>query len=449
MKRFYPWIIAFAAMLMLMVSNGLTLTGITAFDKSLLEEFGWSRGALKFRDLLTLMITGLAAPFIGVLIDRLGVRPLIIVGSLLLAAAYFAYGQIQSIGHVYLIHVAFAFVLVACGLNVAVILVSQWFVRHRGTAIGIALVGTSLGGMIFPPWIVSLTAEHGWRSAFVTLSIVPLVILLIGLFVARRPEQMGTIALGADKPPKQGGNVPNPLTDLSYAEAIRTPTFWALAFTAMMTFYAMLSASAHLFLHMSDMGFEPMVAGRALGVMFGMALIGKFAFGVLGPSAAEGGVPRQHCRHVCRLAVSRLAQPRRHMVRHRTVWLGLGRPLYLAPAAGHQQLWADLRRHDPRHHHRPRRHRRRPRHLAYRGDVRPFRQLPDCLRADRRAAGHSVFRFYQDSQGNQAHGGCRVRRGNLAFVGLCQRPCDVPLSVHGSAVSRFAFRVPRLVVLHG
>jgi MFS family permease len=281
MKRFYPWIIAFAAMLMLMVSNGLTLTGITAFDKSLLEEFGWSRGALKFRDLLTLMITGLAAPFIGVLIDRLGVRPLIIVGSLLLAAAYFAYGQIQSIGHVYLIHVVFAFVLVACGLNVAVILVSQWFVRHRGTAIGIALVGTSLGGMIFPPWIVSLTAEHGWRSAFVTLSIVPLVILLIGLFVARRPEQMGTIALGADKPPKQGGNVPNPLTDLSYAEAIRTPTFWALAFTAMMTFYAMLSASAHLFLHMSDMGFEPMVAGRALGVMFGMALIGKFAFGVL------------------------------------------------------------------------------------------------------------------------------------------------------------------------
>jgi len=281
MKHYFPWIIALAAMLMLMVSNGLTLTGITAFDKSLLEEFGWSRGALKFRDLLTLMITALVAPFIGVLIDRLGVRPLIIVGSLLLAAAYFAYSHIQSITHVYMIHILFAFVLVACGLNVAVILVSQWFVRHRGTAIGIALVGTSLGGIFFPPWIVSLTAEHGWRSAFVTLSMVPLVILLIGLFVARRPDQMGTIALGADNPPKQGGNVPNPLTDLTYAEAIRTRTFWALAFTGMMTFYAMLAASAHLFLHMGDMGFEPAIASRALGVMFGMALIGKFAFGVL------------------------------------------------------------------------------------------------------------------------------------------------------------------------
>jgi len=92
---------------------------------------------------------------------------------------------------------------------------------------------------------------------------------------------MGTIALGADNPPKQGGNVPNPLTDLTYAEAIRTRTFWALAFTGMMTFYAMLAASAHLFLHMGDMGFEPAIASRALGVMFGMALIGKFAFGVL------------------------------------------------------------------------------------------------------------------------------------------------------------------------
>lgn len=150
MQRFFPWLIALAALVLLMVSNGLTLTGITAFDEALLNEFGWSRGALKFRDLLTLMITGLAAPFIGILIDRVGVRPLIVAGSILLGLMYFAYGHVQSLLHVYLIHVAFAVVLVACGLNVAVILVSQWFVRHRGTAIGIALVGTSLGGMVFP-----------------------------------------------------------------------------------------------------------------------------------------------------------------------------------------------------------------------------------------------------------------------------------------------------------
>lgn len=58
-------------------------------------------------------------------------------------------------------------------------------------------------------------------------------------------------------------------------------TFWALAFTAMMTFYSMLAASAHLFLHLRGLGFEPPVAARGLSLMFGMALIGKFLFGLL------------------------------------------------------------------------------------------------------------------------------------------------------------------------
>ncbi len=280
-SKLLPWVVSLAALLLLMVSNGLTLTGITAFDEALIKEFGWSRGALKFRDLLTLLFTGLAAPFIGVLIDRLGVRPLIVVGSLLLAAAYFAYGQIQSLFHIYVIHLVFAVVLVACGLNVAVILVSQWFVRQRGTAIGIALVGTSLGGIFFPPLIVHLTEVYGWRQAFALLAIAPALTLLIGLFLARPPQAFGVRALGADNPPAQGGGVPDPLVDLSYGETLRTGTFWALAFVAMMTFYSMLAAATHLFLHMRDMGFAPATAGRALGVMFGLALVGKLVFGLL------------------------------------------------------------------------------------------------------------------------------------------------------------------------
>lgn len=280
-QRILPWVVAFSALLMLMISNGLVVTGITAFDEALLKEFGWSRGALKFRDLLTLLLAGAFAPFIGILIDRFGVRPLMIAGSLLLALGYLAYASIQHIGHVYLIHLLFGVVLTACGLNIAVIWVSQWFVRHRGTAIGLALVGTSLGGMFFPPVIVALTQALGWRASFAWLALSPLLILLLGLLLGRPPSAFRVQALGADNPPPQGGSVPDPARDLSYGEALRTVTFWALAFTAMMTFYSMLAASAHLFLHLRGLGFEPPVAARGLSLMFGMALIGKFLFGLL------------------------------------------------------------------------------------------------------------------------------------------------------------------------
>jgi sugar phosphate permease len=181
MKRYYPWLIAMMGLLVLMISNGLTITGITAFDPSLLAEFGWSRAALKFRDLLTLLLAGLLAPFLSVLIDRIGPKTLVLGGSLLLALLYFAYSQIHSITHVYLIHIGFPAVLVAAGLNVAVIMVSQWFVAQRGVALGITLIGSSLGGVVLPKVIVAMLPVLGWRESFMWLSVIPLELFVLVL----------------------------------------------------------------------------------------------------------------------------------------------------------------------------------------------------------------------------------------------------------------------------
>lgn len=280
MKRFYPWLMAIMALLLLMVSNGLTFTGITAFDEALLADFGWSRGTLKFRDLLTLLLAGLLAPLIGILIDRIGPRSLAMAGSLLLAALYFAYSKVSSIGHVYLIHIGFAAVLVAAGLNVAVIMVSQWFVAKRGTALGIALMGTSLGGVVFPKLIVSILPVMGWRESFVWLSLVPVALFVLVLLIVRSPESMGMQPLGAEQA-KVNPQALAKLADLGYAAALRTRTFWALALVAMATFYSIMAVSAHLFLHMRDMQFKLATAGQAMAVMFGLGMIGKFVFGLL------------------------------------------------------------------------------------------------------------------------------------------------------------------------
>ena len=73
-KRIYPWFIAAFAGIALMVSNGQTISGLSVFDVAFIDEFGWSRGEIKFRDMVTLLLAGLVAPFAGVLIDRYGVR---------------------------------------------------------------------------------------------------------------------------------------------------------------------------------------------------------------------------------------------------------------------------------------------------------------------------------------------------------------------------------------
>lgn len=283
-QRLRPWSLCIVAMLMLMLSNGMTMTGITAFDESLLQEFGWTRGELKLRDMFNLVLAAALSPFIGALIDRVGVRALMLGGSLLLAALYVAYSQVQSLYHVYLIHVGFAVVVVSSGLSIAVIMVSQWFDAYRGTALGIALVGSSLGGMFVPKLIIALLPGHGWRESFMLMALLPMAMFFLGILLVRTPAQLGLEPLRSEGV-KTGGNArleeARAWPDLSYRQALRTPTFWALATVAMTTFYGIMALSTHLILHMGDLGYTPVQAGNGMFVLFGLGMVGKFLFGFL------------------------------------------------------------------------------------------------------------------------------------------------------------------------
>ena len=325
-NRIYPWFIAVFAGIALMVSNGQTISGLSVYDVEFINEFGWTRGEIKFRDMVTLLFAGLAAPFVGVLIDRYGVRRCMLAGWCVLILSYFAYSRLGSLTGLYLIHAAFALVLVVCGLNAAVILVSKWFTRYRGTAIGIALMGTSMGGIVFPQYGTAMIELLDWRGAFAWGSLFPTVLLLITWFAVReapppvrRAADAGAggaapetdadgpsgaaaksdaddvtgaaadadadtpgAAAGADARPETlaGAGFP-PGGGVSFATALRSPTFWALAVIAMTTFYTVLGVQAHIFLYMSDAQFDARTATNAVSLFFFCALVGKFAFGLV------------------------------------------------------------------------------------------------------------------------------------------------------------------------
>jgi len=277
MQRYFPWLMAVMAGLCLMVSNGMTITGLPVFDESLLNEFGWDRGGLKFRDMVTFMVTGAIAPFVGILIDRYGVRACMMVGWVILTVAYYFYGHLESLAGLYGIHSMLGVVLVLCGLNAGVILVSHWFVEKRGTAIGIALVGTSLGGAILPQYGTMMIEKLGWRDALHSEMIFPVIMLILTFFVIRnKPEDKGLEPVGGSEQ-----QAAQEVAGLDYTAALKTSTFWALAIIAMSTFYTVLGVQAHLFLYMRDLEFTPSVATNAISLFFLCALAGKFVFGLL------------------------------------------------------------------------------------------------------------------------------------------------------------------------
>ncbi len=273
-NRMYPWFIAIFAAVVLMVSNGQTISGLSVFDRAFIDEFGWSLGEIKFRDMITLLLAGLVAPLFGILIDRLGVRRCMLAGWVLLILGNIAYSRLESLTGLYLVHALFSLVLVACGLNAAVILVSKWFTRHRGTAIGIALMGTSLGGIVFPQYGTAMIEALGWRGAFAWGSLFPAVMLVATwLLVKDKPEVPDAAASAAAAAPDPDAGVP-------FAEALRSRSFWALAVIAMTTFYTVLGTQAHIFVYMTDAQFNVQVATNAISLFFFCALVGKFIFGL-------------------------------------------------------------------------------------------------------------------------------------------------------------------------
>ncbi|MCK6370329.1 MAG: MFS transporter, partial [Gammaproteobacteria bacterium] len=226
---YYGWIIALSAALLLLVTNGMTLGGLSVFDEAILKTLQEStgresmRGDLNLRALITFWGSGALAPLAGALADRIGVRPLMVVGLVLLAGGYFFYGSIESLGQIYGIHAALALTLATCGLVVNVMLVSKWFVRNRGFAIGIALAGTSLGNATLAPANAWLIEQLGWRSAFQWTALVPLLMIPLVLFVLReRPAD-----ITPEMPVRQGApETPVQLSGMTYGEALRTGNFW-------------------------------------------------------------------------------------------------------------------------------------------------------------------------------------------------------------------------------
>ncbi len=290
---YYGWVIAFCSLLIMWVTNGMTLAGLTVYDRDILDFLALAegedglRGRLKFRDTITLLGSGLLAPITGAIADRIGVRPLMAFGFALLAAGNFLYSRIDSLNDIYGIHLMLASGLACSGLVVNVMLVSKWFVKNRGLAVGMTVAGTSLGNAALPQLNTWLISEFGWRTAFMYSSVLPLMLIPVVLFLLReRPEDKGLKAPGSGA---QAGASPS-MSGMRYADALKTRNFWVLAGIAMLTFYSILALLSNLFLHMTDQGFEAQVAANGLTVLFVLGLLGKLLSGFLAERLGHKGM---------------------------------------------------------------------------------------------------------------------------------------------------------------
>jgi MFS family permease len=229
------WWVAAVAFVTLIGAAGFRAVPSVLIDP-LHDEFGWSRATISSAVSINLVLFGLFSPFAAALMDRLGMRR-VVVGALILVSAGSGLTVFMNASWQLLLCWG---LLVGLGtgsmaMTFVATVTSRWFVKHRGLVSGILTAAGATGQLIFLPLVAALATEHGWRTPALVVSgaalaVVPLVLLALRDF----PADVGTTAYGArgDEPdqavgPVAGGAVTRALRTLR--DASRTSTFWLLA----------------------------------------------------------------------------------------------------------------------------------------------------------------------------------------------------------------------------
>jgi MFS family permease len=258
-----------AAFTVLFCIVGMALWGLPFYYDFMVQQFGWTRGQVTSGNALSKLVVGpLFGFFAGWMVDRFGPRRLMLAGILMAGAALIGLGSISTLGMFYFFYMLNALGYVCGGPLPSQVLLSRWFERSRGKAMGFAYLGIGLGGAAVP-WISHTLVQHfGWQAALRTLGLLILVIALPAALLAKEPPQV------------KRSCAPGALADAR--GAFTTLPFFLLTLGSMFSIAAVSGAQQNLKLFLSlDLHFAQSQAARILSLVLAFSIVGRLLMGWL------------------------------------------------------------------------------------------------------------------------------------------------------------------------
>jgi len=237
--------------------------------------FHWSRAQVSSVYSIYLVLTGLAAPLTGVLVDRLGPRFVYPAGLALLGAGCLLAGHLDRLWQFQAcIGVLNGMGVAMLGMVPASMLISRWFRSRMSTAMGIAYAGFGTGTLVIVPLAQWLIEGYGWRAAYRTLGIALLALLPLLLAVPWR-------ALSASPPgaARRKADPPDETRAWQVASAMRTRAYWQLVQVFSFTAIAMYAMLAQIVAYLVQVGLKPLEAATAFGTQGLLSVGGMMASG--------------------------------------------------------------------------------------------------------------------------------------------------------------------------
>ena len=283
-RVFYGWWVVLTAARGLCLGSASIMTfSFSVFLKPLIREFHSGRGAISFAYTLFNLTAGISVLIVGRMVDRFGARKVIAVCAVMFAVILLSNRIISTkISELYVFYVALGLFAPGMGPLPYSEVVSHWFDKHRGLALGLMMFGLGTGAMIMPSVAQRLIAMFGWRLAYVAYGLTVLLISapIVGLFLRERPEKMGLLPDGAvyirTAKPDEGIR-----PGLSWREARHGRTFWIMVCAFCLSGASVQGCVVHMSAMLTDRGSTAQTAALASSVLGGALLIGRVGSGYL------------------------------------------------------------------------------------------------------------------------------------------------------------------------
>ena len=250
---------------------GIMFYGLPFFYDFWVTDFGWTRAQVTSGNALGKIIVGPLFGFLaGWIIDRFGPRRLMLFGIVMGGVALIGLSSTNSLWQFYLFYLFNALGYMCGGPLPNQVLVSRWFTKSRGKAMGIIYLGIGIGGMLVPQVARGLTANFGWRDALMILGLLMVAIAFpMAWFVKENPDDT-TVKVKQGDSKAQFGNI------------LKSWPFYLLAIGSMCSIGAVAGTTQNIKLFLSiDLKYSQENAANVMSIILGASIIGRLLMGWL------------------------------------------------------------------------------------------------------------------------------------------------------------------------
>ena len=283
---FYGWWIVASCVIIALYTSGVVGYGFTAVFKPIQDEFKWSYAQVSFAASLRAVETGLFAPFVGILSDRLGARKLLFIGGIILSLGLILLARVHSLLTFYAAFALISVGLSGCSSTVMMTVVASWFHRKASLTLGIMNSGYGFAGLMVP-LVVALVALWGWRYTMLFFGVGTLLVVLpLALVIKDRPQKYGYYPDGEPPAPALAAEGVRTVeireSTMGIRDALKSHTFLFISLAMAAQTLIVAAVNTHVMPYLLSVNTPLAVAGLAATLMPIISIAGRFGFGWFG-----------------------------------------------------------------------------------------------------------------------------------------------------------------------